>query len=269
MDVDREIPIRCPQCGDDVHQKFFYLRDKKLYKCSSCNLVYSIPREVPIDLYDSAYSQSGEYSNYLLNHNSPKVTWAMKRFLHSTKVPGKLLDIGCSTGVFLNAAIKKGWMVEGIEISESAGKICKKNTGANIFIGKVEDFPTEHRFDAITAWEVLEHTSYPIDFIEKAKKLLRKGGILCLSVPNWDSPWTRNSKLIQHWPPYHLSFWTPQSLKTLFSIEDFKIVDISQKPFAWSEEVGQLKWFYLPISLFRSFLLQQKGMHIYIKLEKK
>jgi 2-polyprenyl-3-methyl-5-hydroxy-6-metoxy-1,4-benzoquinol methylase len=193
----------------------------------------------------------------------------MKRFLNSTKVPGKLLDIGCSTGVFLNSAIKKGWMVEGVEVSESAGRICKKNTGANVFIGKVEDFQSEHKFDAITAWEVLEHIPYPIDFIGKTKNLLHQGGIMCLSVPNWDSPWTKNSKLTQHWPPYHLSFWNLQSLKSAFPIEDFDIVDIREKPFAWSEEVGNLKWLYFPISLIRSIFLHQKGMHIYIKVRKK
>ena len=38
---------------------------------------------------------------------------------------------------------------------------------------------------------------------------------------------------------------------------------IREKPIAWAEEVGRLKWIYLPIAIFRSVVFSQKGNRLF------
>ena len=77
------------------------------------------------------------------------------------------------------------------------------------------------------------------------------------------------STLVEHWPPYHLTFWERTTLYQLLSNAGLRNILIAEKPFAWEEEVGNLKWLYLPIALLRSAILNQKGMHLYAIGEKR
>ncbi|MDQ7030854.1 MAG: class I SAM-dependent methyltransferase [Ardenticatenia bacterium] len=156
-----------------------------------------------------------------------------------------------------------GWQVAGIEVSKQAAAIARKLTGAPIWVGSVNEFHSDKTFDAITAWEVLEHLPDPADVIEILVGLLKPGGFLALSVPNWSSPWMRSSAKNEHWPPYHLTFWDRNTLYQLLSRAGLNDISVAEKPFAWEEEVGRMKWLYLPIALLRSFFWGHKGMHLY------
>jgi len=258
----------CPLCNQSNGYVELDRGDFVLVHCSECDLVYAWPFDTSETLYDDAYSSNGEYHYYLsmatkAQHTKFPLTWSMRRFLQTIRPNGELLDIGCSTGGFLLAAKEKGWNINGVELSERAANIAHTLSSAQVWIGSFEKMRIEDSFDAITAWEVLEHSSDPVGFITAAVGLLRPGGVLGLSVPNWRSPWMKRSKEPQHWPPYHLTFWNRTSLGQLFSQVGLNNWMIREKPFAWGEEVGRLKWLYLPVSLTRSVLLGQKGMHLF------
>lgn len=239
-----------------------------LLRCCECDLVYATSREIPPHLYEEAYTERGHYLKYVtaaarLGHGHLRLPWAMRRFLRVTSSCGRLLDIGCSTGTFLAAARQRGWQVAGVEPSPTAARIAHSVTGAPIHLGTISDLATEATFDAITAWEVLEHVPTPRAFVKAASVRLSRRGILALSVPNWGSPWTKRSTLMEHWPPFHLTFWTRGTLMQLLQATGFSDIQIVPKPFAWGEEVGDSKWVYLPISLLRALLLGQNGMHLF------
>jgi SAM-dependent methyltransferase len=155
------------------------------------------------------------------------------------------------------------WYVSGLEVSSHAARMASEMTDAPVYTVPLTSLTATRQFDAITAWEVLEHIADPREFMDAVKRLLTRDGIFALSVPNWGSPWMRRSAKIQHWPPYHLNFWTSGSLR-LF-LERMGLVDVLvlEKPFAWEEELGRLKWPFLPLSLVRSALLRHRGMHLY------
>ena len=84
--------------------------------------MYVNPRPDPMELYalyGETYfhnDQSGVvgYTNYLKDEPNIRRTFAgrLKR-LSQVVQPGKLLDVGCAAGFFLDEARKIGWQVQG------------------------------------------------------------------------------------------------------------------------------------------------------------
>jgi SAM-dependent methyltransferase len=102
---------------------------------------------------------------------------------------GRLLDVGCATGLFLDAARRYGpWQVQGIEPSPSAAAYGRRELGLDIVQGTFADADLDDAdFDAITMWDVLEHLHDPTAALHKAARLLRPGGVLVVRVPHMES----------------------------------------------------------------------------------
>ncbi len=79
--------------------------------------------------------------------------------------PGRLLDVGCASGVFLERAASAGWNVLGIEPSERLFEQASARLGRDAVLRTVlsdSDLPP-NSFDAITLWDVLEHVTEPVE----------------------------------------------------------------------------------------------------------
>lgn len=260
-------PTCCPLCGGGAVAAVPCVGRRVLLQCRQCGLTFAQELSVSPDLYEDAYQAGGEYNYYHADSVEAVVQavipWPMRRFLRRQSASGHLLDVGCSTGKFMLAAKRAGWAVSGVEISASAVSTARAVTGAQVWAGTVDQVEPSLLFDSITAWEVLEHLQDPVFFVNAIRRRLKPGGILGLSVPNWQSPWMRKSAAPEHWPPFHLTYWTPPTLHRLLATAGFQDIYIQEKPFAWGEEIGKLKWLYLPVSLFRGYILEQKGMHLF------
>jgi len=101
---------------------------------------------------------------------------------------GSILDIGCSTGIFLDAMRKTGWDTLGVEISPDAINYARTRFNLNVLPGQLLDhhLPSDS-LDAVTFWDVLEHTYDPYSTLKEANRILRKGGIIALTIPYWGS----------------------------------------------------------------------------------
>jgi SAM-dependent methyltransferase len=121
---------------------------------------------------------------------------------------GKLLDVGCASGLFLDAARREGrWQVQGIEPNPRAVAFGRHRRGLDIRQGIFADVDFGgNSFDVITMWDVLEHLHHPTDALQKAARLLRKEGILVVRVPHLESFGAR--LFSRHWAgldaPRHL-----------------------------------------------------------------
>jgi 2-polyprenyl-3-methyl-5-hydroxy-6-metoxy-1,4-benzoquinol methylase len=258
----------CPLCGSERCTPEAAKNGAALLRCEDCSLVYATSRHVPEELYEQAYTEDAEYAEYLqlarkARQDGVHLTWAMRNFFRASTSPGSLLDIGSSTGSFLLAAQRRKWAVAGVELSASAARISSELTGASVTVGTIADHDQAAAYDAVTAWEVLEHVPEPRAFVDSCVRLLRPGGVFAISVPNWRSPWMKRSPHAHHWPPFHLTFWEREPLVTLLVEAGLVDVVVKEKPFAWNEEVGRIKWLYLPIALIRSTLFGDKGMHLF------
>jgi len=240
----------------------------RLLRCLSCDLVFSDRMDVPAGLYDQAYDQHAAYQGYLAQAratgNRLHVAWAWRHFLDFAHPGGQLLDIGCATGAFMRVAKVRGWTPSGIDISPAAAEVAREVTGAAVQAGTLEagTFPASS-FDAVTAWEVLEHLPRPGPFVAEVFRILRPGGVVAFSTPNWRSPWERKTRDDNRRPPFHLTFWSAAPVTRLLEQAGFVDVETREKPIAWAEEVGAAKWVYLPVAILR-FALGQRANRLLV-----
>jgi SAM-dependent methyltransferase len=98
--------------------------------------------------------------------------------------PGRLLDIGCGTGLFLVVARRRGWAAVGIDDCSEATKHAVERFGCDVRTGDFETLALADRFDAVTMWDILEHSRSPIELLASARRSLAPGGIVALATPN-------------------------------------------------------------------------------------
>jgi SAM-dependent methyltransferase len=128
---------------------------------------------------------------------------------------GRLLDVGCASGLFLSRAFQAGWNVTGIEPNE---KLCEQarhnlNGKGEIQCATLEMARLDCGFSAVTLWDVLEHVPDPLEFLGACRQLLHPNGYLFVNVPDLDSAQAR--VLGRRWPlllPEHLNYFNQQSL---------------------------------------------------------
>jgi SAM-dependent methyltransferase len=137
------------------------------------------------------------------------------KILHRYIRAGRLLDVGCASGLFLQEAKQVGWNIAGIEPNEALCAQARKNLGedAEVQCTTLEMARLESGFDAITLWDVLEHVPDPQTFLQHCRSLLRSKGYLFLNVPDLDS-WPARI-LGTRWPlllPEHLNYFNRESL---------------------------------------------------------
>jgi SAM-dependent methyltransferase len=175
--------------------------------------------------------------NYLNSTFDEKLVTIEKLISSKSK---RILDIGSGPGFFLRCAKRRGWDVIGVEPSPLACNYANKQNIPTIQKFFHEVTPNEiGKFDAIHAFDVLEHVNNPIDVIEKAYSFLKRGGVIVVEVPNDFNPlqklaqkalkkkewwitfysWSKTSGNIQH-----LNYFNFSSISDLLKRIGFKII---------------------------------------------
>lgn len=162
------------------------------------------------------------------------------RFLDDNKISdGKLLDIGSGSGVILSLAIQKGFDATGIELSAGLVGYCQtvqlNALNMNLLEAKFED----NYFDVITMSQVLEHIKTPKSILKEIKRILKPGGFLIISVPNYDNIifHLKKSKYLPLQPECHFWHFSLESLKRLLINENYNLeyVRISSRNYHYTK----------------------------------
>jgi SAM-dependent methyltransferase len=191
--------INCNLCGSSGN-RFLFTRSDEVFgkqdvlQCNNCGLVFADPLPRPELLnnhYDDFfftkkfnYVESGKiwHRFYELNLG----------YIERIKNKGRLLEVGCGLGHFLDVAKRRGWDTFGVELSSFASKYAKDNFGLNIFNGLLEQAGlADNYFDVVVLWATLEHLTDPLEKLTLVNRALAKNGLLCLSIPNHNSINTR------------------------------------------------------------------------------
>jgi 2-polyprenyl-3-methyl-5-hydroxy-6-metoxy-1,4-benzoquinol methylase len=220
------------------------LMDKKdelfsLVKCDHCGLIYQNPRPTQREI-EHYYPQ--EYEPYYQERSENWIVKKVNRYgiekrcriinsLPGIKKGGNLLDIGCSTGLFLNELQQTGiWKVSGIEPNEFAAHIARERFKLKVFIGSLSEtnYPTGF-FDVVTLWDVLEHLPDPADTLNEISRITKPQGYLVMRIPNYDS---LDSILFgSAWAgldlPRHYYVFSRQNIRQFIEKKDFVIKKIS------------------------------------------
>lgn len=205
-----------------------YTKHAQIVKCINCSLVYTNPiediKKMLIgyeDVVDYEYLQTERYRRSLLLSHLKKI--------EQLSDPGKILDIGCFVGYFLELAKSRGWEAEGIEPSKWAIKEAKKRNMK--IVGKtIEDISEKFSiYDAVTMWDVIEHLPNPQETMRLIKRLIKKNGIVAIGTPNIDSIFAR---IMGAKCPFlirmHLVIYSPKTLRKLFENNGFKVIYFSR-----------------------------------------
>ena len=165
-----------------------------MQRCLSCGALYISPRPEPEELaryYPDDYAphaMGGQPSSWQRWNAGYAASKLVRAVLARVPGPGHALDVGCATGEFLIALQRRGWQVQGVEISERAAAHAQAKVQGTIFVGDFMDaaYP-DNAFDLVTYWDVLEHLPDPRVALAEAARITRPSGYLALSIPNLDS----------------------------------------------------------------------------------
>lgn len=245
--IETEI-VACDYCGSTEQQLLYELADEHLNlpgkfalrRCSDCDVIYLSPRPSPASM---RFYYPDEYENYQVRAVEDEpfclMRWMRRsklarkrRFVESCsdRESGTIVDVGCSTGLFLREMQVQGWHVSGVEPSATAAAYASERFGIEVIAGNLLD--TSHEpgsVDVVTFWDVLEHTYSPKAQLGAVASWLRPGGGVALSVPNWKS---FDRRLFgRFWQgldtPRHLFVFEVDTLSSYLSGAGFEVTQVS------------------------------------------
>ncbi len=235
----------CPVCHSEAIEAVLEAKDYtvsneffSIWECKACHLRFT--QDVPDSATIAPYYQAESYISHtdtrkgLVNtayHLVRNFTLKQKRNLleaASRKKNGRVLDIGAGTGAFLAEMAGAGWQVTGLEPDSGARKMAFERYQLNFEEPGNLFAQSAGTFDVITLWHVLEHVHQLHEYIGQCRKLLVPGGLLIIAVPNYTS--VDASLYGASWAAYdvprHLYHFSPQSLRELLSMHDFRLTQM-------------------------------------------
>ena len=275
----------CKVCGStEAHHKFNLTEKLEIFSCKNCEVLFMEPQlndeEITLlysELYYKSWGISGDSENEV--SKQMKIDTFLLRLQEIKKyVPtGKVLDIGCATGFFLEAARSLGYDPYGIELSEYSSNIAKRKFGKEaIFNGKLEDcdFKPEF-FDVITMFDLIEHVRIPSEVLADAARLLKPNGIIMITTP--DNKSLSNKLMGRRWTHYkkeHFYYFDHQSLDYIAKKNNLEILlsESSKKALNIEYLHTQLNvykhWLFTPVINLAHFILPKsaakKNFHLAI-----
>ena len=134
--------------------------------------------------------------------------------------PGRLLEIGCALGFFLDEARELGYETEGLEISGYAAEYAREKLKLNVRRDSFPDFHCEPRYDVVAAFYVGEHFADQKAFFQKVASLLREGGSFLFAYPSTNGPLfqCRRAEWVASHPGDHFADYSPASLKKILPL---------------------------------------------------
>ncbi len=188
------------------------------------------------------------------------------RFMTLAQEPvGRLLDVGCGGGRFLNRMKKRGWQVEGTDFDEQATQKVTARYGIQTHVGDLTQCTLPaNSFDAITMSQTIEHLYDPNATLRESLRILKPGGLLVMTTPNAKS--IGASEFGAFWrgweAPRHLHLFSVDSLQQLTQRAGFEVIEArtysagsavvyrvsrtnqQNSKLSWPDELGLLLWSY-------------------------
>ena len=219
---------QCALCGSALEPLF----DKDGYaicRCGSCGLVQvgaAPSRDELEQIYGEQYFSSEVFHDYVAEREiRVEAGRAGARTLARLVPAGRLLDVGCAAGFFLEAA-SAHYEVTGVELSPFASSYARETLGLRVFTGDVsEGMLAGEQFDVVTVWNTIEHMADPLGAFAAIARNMRPGALLALSTGDVTGPLARFD--LRNWnlmvPPYHLFFFSPTTIDLLLAKAGFEL----------------------------------------------
>ena len=245
--------VNCNLCGQSEEKLVATQNTYKMVECKNCELIYLNPRPNWTTL-------NSLYKSYHTRNQKDVETWKllMKKIYVETAnfitmkslKPGKLLDIGCGYGHFLDFMRTIGWKVKGVDTSAQAvAYAISKELDVEHGTFNHDKYLPES-FNVVTLFYVLEHLQDPLDILKKIYRILKPGGILVLRVP-YTTPIVKalsilNIKNNLYDSPFHLYDFSPKTLNLIIDKAGYKSIKVfpgaSTVPSVFIDRLITLVW---------------------------
>lgn len=222
----------------------------RVWSCCQCGVGSTLPPpddDTLHELHSTQYYRNGEGIRYIRPIEwlvEGMRRWRIKR-LSKFVGTGRVLDIGCGSGRFLRALRSEGWEVAGLELNDDTATSARRVHGLDVKISL--DTFQENSFDLITLTHVLEHLRDPRLTLADCGRMLKRGGVIAVAVPNIDSWQARLTR--EHW--FHLDLprhlwhfsekWISCTLRDLgFEQVAVRRLDLAHNIFGWLQSLLNL-----------------------------
>jgi SAM-dependent methyltransferase len=238
-------PQSCLLCGGDRFERLFRRDGKWFWSCASCELVFVH------DIYPEFVQDTEPLQRiYAFDRREVASSGRIAKYdeflslLKPAQRPGRLLEVGCGQGLFLERARDRGWDVRGVEfLARVAAHAVLR--GLEVFHGTLLDAWLEAAcFDAVVMREVIVHIVDPVALLRESARILRPGGVAALGTGNarsWAARWRGG-----RWAYYrfgghmHIRFYSPASAAALARAAGFDSVQCRTRGFAFLE-AGEMR----------------------------
>ncbi|MEL7499574.1 MAG: class I SAM-dependent methyltransferase [Planctomycetota bacterium] len=213
----------CENCGHETLSRFEVEKGNCFLVCPQC-LLYQKREQPPLEHYESNY-----HTTYASRRNY-KILTALTRLGALTKYLDvdhpKMLDVGCSIGATVEAAVRLGWDAHGVDVSKTAVQYCvDQGLQCQPIDGLRLPFE-DNSFDVVTSWHVIEHVEDVKATLAEWYRVVKPGGILVLETP--DSQCWKARRLgteYKHfWPFDHLYTFTRSNMCSFLETAGFEVL---------------------------------------------
>jgi SAM-dependent methyltransferase len=252
-----EYPV-CPLCNSDRRDFPFRLsatgrvrrgeqEPYRVARCIECGLHYLYPRLIERamqEIYrESSYYEGGAcgYADTSYTAQEFALRATFKRLLQNLATRGltggNLLEIGCGYGYLLDEARSFFGRRVGTEFSPEGAEIARA-TGAEVFIGGIEQVPSEAKFDCVIGTQLIEHVYEPLSFVKRLAGHTKSGGHIILATP--DIGGVLRKAMGQRWPsfkvPEHVLYFDYSTLSSL--MRQAGLDDVHRLPYPHAFPLG-------------------------------
>jgi 2-polyprenyl-3-methyl-5-hydroxy-6-metoxy-1,4-benzoquinol methylase len=202
---------RCVVCDGNRLRPLQRYSRTNLVRCLDCGLTFAGWRPTEQEL---AHHYKGYGTAWF---DSPVTRRRYEELIDSFepyRTSNRILDFGCGAGFLLEVAAARGWRCYGVEFGDLALELSRGKRFEVVKAPLAADAFPEAHFDVITAIEVVEHLRDPMPEAETIAHMLRPGGLLYCTTPNFNSA-SRRLLGPRWWNigyPEHLSYFTPRTL---------------------------------------------------------
>jgi len=245
----------CPVCSSDdkkeiglprtnLISKRFVDKEFKIVQCNNCQLYYVSPQinftsNEWSELYNTEYFSN--QSNWLVKKRKKELAERFdtaKSLIENKNHKLRYLDVGAGEGKGLLEAHGRGWEATGIDIVDNRLQEAKLSEIKFIKSNLLESGLPENHYDFIYVDSVVEHVLNPFEYLSHIKKLLSKGGVIYIGVPNEDCLFNNvrklafvlsgkkneSEKIKPFDSPYHVIGFNKYSLKYFFDKLELRVL---------------------------------------------
>jgi SAM-dependent methyltransferase len=222
---------RCPICGSSANRDFAAAIGLELRRCAAC--LHEFVRIDQLDVGEVEELYQGDYAGFWRDARFRRHVEATldRSFVPRIPPPARLLDVGCGSGEFLEAAAARGYAAVGIDISRAGVAACRAR-GLDAHVAHIDEHRPDAPYDFVTLWDVVEHLTDPVAVLETAAGLLHDGGWIVIKTP---CVRRRGFRLVRHLPslergllhlPGHIQFFTPESMHAALETAGLRSIEI-------------------------------------------